>query len=705
MREKDVFMKLPEDYIESVYAGWLGKIIGVNHGAPIEGWKADRIREKYGEVAGYVIKREKCAPDDDINGPIFFVRALDDYVHTEDITPEQMGLTLLNYVPFERGFFWWGGYAHATNHTAFLNLYNGVKPPWSGSAELNGITASEQLSGRIFVDTWGLISPCDYHRAARYAQKMLSVTCAGNGVFGGMFVAACVSAAFDDKDIYRVIQKGLSVIPQDCAFAAMVRDMIAFHSDNPGDFRAALAYALGKYTPDLYLGPVHIIPNSAIVVLSLLYGGGEFSKTVNICAMCGEDTDSNAGNVGSIAGVLAGLDGIDYETWRRSLNDFLATSSAVGSMNLRDIACDALFIADLGYKVAGEEMPEQYRPHMRDTGWYFGFGLPGSTHAFYSDLKDVQIDNEAGVSRTGTRSLHIRAGEVKGPAVKVYRQTYCRKDDLTESIYTPSMSPVVYPGQTLTSAVNPGRGCGARLFAYDLLSGRYFYGGAAEPDDTGWAELSLHIPGGNDALIEKIGVEFTAPEGGTLDAYIDFLEVSGSPDYVLDFEKSGMQYWTFSHKDVAQCSYYKGKWLVRGDAMHGSCADRGEIYTGGHDFTDYELSAWMTPVIGDNHFLLFRVQGAVRSYAAGFAANGRLSLMKNNNGYDQLASCGFAWKHGTDNKLTVRVQNNKIEIICNGETMIEYEDNENPYLRGAVGAAVFSGSRCDYRKLRVKGLR
>ena len=696
-------MKIPENYVESVYAGWLGKIIGVRHGSPLEGWKAGAIAEKYGEITGYVSDAEKFVPDDDTNGPIFFIRALDDYTHTEEITPEQMGLTILNYVPFERGFYWWGGYAHSSTHLAYLNLYHGVKAPWSGSAELNGVIASEQICGQIFIDTWGLVNPCDYRRAARYAEKMASVTHAGNGVYGGMFIAACVSAAFDDKDIYSVIQKGLSVIPEDCTYAVMVRDMIGFHRSEPHDFRAALAYALAKYPYKVYSGSCHIIPNSAVVAIALLYGGGDFSKTINIGAMCGEDTDCNVGNAASIAGVLCGLDGIDYKTWRRVLNDFLATSSTLGSMNLRDIACDSLYLADLGYRIAGEDMPERYRTQMRDSGLLFSFELPGSTHTFYTDTKGVQIDNVNGVSHTGTRSLRVKADKAGTPCVKLYRQTYCRKEDIGEAFYAPSFSPVVYPGQTIKAVVKPGGGCSARLFAYDLLSDGYFYGDGAA-DEAGWVELSFRIPAGSDALIEKIGVEFCMPNGENLDAYLDFLEVSGDPDYVLDFKKSGMQYWTFTHMDVAQCSYNKGKWIVRDDAMHGSCADKGEIYTGSHDFKDYTLSALMTPVFGSKHFLLFRVQGALRSYAAGFAPDNRIVLMKNDNGYREFLGCRFDWKHNTEYELCISVRDNMIKVSCDNKLMLEYEDNNGAYLYGAVGAAVFEASHCDYRKLSVKGL-
>ena len=38
-------MKITENYMEKVYAGWLGNIIGIRLGEPIEGWTYQRIRD------------------------------------------------------------------------------------------------------------------------------------------------------------------------------------------------------------------------------------------------------------------------------------------------------------------------------------------------------------------------------------------------------------------------------------------------------------------------------------------------------------------------------------------------------------------------------------------------------------------------------------------------------------------------------------
>jgi ADP-ribosylglycohydrolase len=43
-------MALPQDYAQRVYAGVLGKMIGVYLGRPFEGWSHERILAELGEI-------------------------------------------------------------------------------------------------------------------------------------------------------------------------------------------------------------------------------------------------------------------------------------------------------------------------------------------------------------------------------------------------------------------------------------------------------------------------------------------------------------------------------------------------------------------------------------------------------------------------------------------------------------------------------
>src|SRR5688572_6645261 len=148
-------MPLPPDYAERVYAGVLGKIIGVYLGRPFEGWSHERILRELGEVHYYVHEKRGVpliVTDDDISGTFTFLRALEDYGYDRNITPQQIGQTWLNYIIENRTILWWGGMAQSTEHTAYLRLKHGVPAPASGSIEANGKVVAEQIGAQIFID-------------------------------------------------------------------------------------------------------------------------------------------------------------------------------------------------------------------------------------------------------------------------------------------------------------------------------------------------------------------------------------------------------------------------------------------------------------------------------------------------------------------------------------------------------------------------
>ena len=87
-------MSIPSDYFERVYAGVLGKIIGVYLGRPFEGWSHARILAELGEITCYVHEKRGVplvVSDDDISGTFTFLRAMPDYGNPPDLSPAQIG--------------------------------------------------------------------------------------------------------------------------------------------------------------------------------------------------------------------------------------------------------------------------------------------------------------------------------------------------------------------------------------------------------------------------------------------------------------------------------------------------------------------------------------------------------------------------------------------------------------------------------------
>ena len=622
---------IPDNYMEKLYAGWLGKLIGVRFGAPIEGWSYEQIEKTYGEVEDYLVDYREFAADDDSNGPMFFLRALEDY--GLNATAEEMGLTWLNYAPYEHGFYWWGGYGNSTEHTAYLNLRSGIPAPRSGSVEQNGAAVAEQIGGQIFIDTWGLVNPAAPERAADYARRAASVSHGGNGVYGGMFVAACISAAFCETEIGTVLRKGLSVIPEDCEYRRVAEDLIAYHQAHPENWREAFAYVKANYGYDRYPGACHIIPNSAVMVLSMLYGQGDFSKTLCICNMCGWDTDCNVGNVGCILGTLCGLEGIENR-WRKPLNDAFVCSSVMGSLNSMDVPSCVTYIASLAYRIAGETYPERWRAHLEGNAARFHFDLPGSTQGFRVAMEQEQPEESLLSNWDGALKAVVKRLLRPGYAFRVFRKTHYHPEDFHDSRYDPCFSPQLYPGQTLSVRVKAESGplLSAALYVrnrQELLK--------AEPEvlNAGdWTLLRYRIPALPCGCIEEAGVLFTALDGwnGTAVVLLDDMDYSGVPDYSVDFNRESVENWSPSHREISQFTYLKGIWRLEDGVLSGSCADFGETYTGGREWTDYRFTASLCPILGEAHRMNFRVQGAVRSYALELSEKGLLRLCKNRNG-------------------------------------------------------------------------
>lgn len=711
-------MVIQEDYIERVYAGWLAKVIGVRHGGNIENWTYERIERAFGEIGGYLHDFKNFAADDDTNGPLFFLRALEDYVCSSAITAEQMGLTWLNYAPDGHGFYWWGGYGKSTEHTAYLNLKNGIMAPRSGSMQQNGVAVAEQIGGQIFIDTWGLIAPGRPELAAQFADKSASVSHDGNGKFGGMFIAACIAAAFTEQDIERIIESGLAVIPKDCEYAYVTRAVIDFYKSNPDNWRDAFHFIKEDYGYDKYLGHCHIIPNSAVIILSLLYGEGDFSRTINICNMCGWDTDCNVGNVATIMGVRGGIDAIGNE-WRSPINDFLCCSSVIGSLNILDIPWCATYIARIGYRLQGEQPPGKWAGVLADQGTRFHFEYPGSTHAFRLEHNDPLpvtgwIENTTQASASGDRSLKVAFDSVQGGcAYRVFHQTYYRPHDFNDSRYDPGFSPILYPGQTIEAQVLlPGpteQRVQARLYVKDGNESAYYYGETVQLSAGRWTSLSFSIPFLNGACLEQAGIEMIplngkGAHGPSLVVYIDDVAFGGKPDYAVDFSREQLEKWNGLHIEVSQMTYLRGIWTLEEGELSGSYfGEPAECYTGQLTWDDYSFEAVVVPKLGGHHRINFRVQGGIRSYAVGFAPNGRFALYKNDNGYRVLSQCASDWQTGRAATITVQAKGNHFQIAVDGALLLDYIDDDRPYLSGMVGFSNAEGSRTHYRSFAVSG--
>ncbi len=693
-----------QKYLEKIYGGLVGKCAGVRLGAPVEPtiWTYERIRNTYGEITGYVKDYKNFAADDDINGPLFFIRALLDL--PGPLSPEKVGRTWMNYTREGIGFYWWGGYGRSTEHTAYLNLKSGIKAPESGSAEVNGYSIAEQIGGQIFIDSWGWVFPDNAKEAARHAEMAASVGHDRNGIYGGIFIAVCVSLAFSITEPGEIIDEALKWIPESSEYTRVITAVRDFHHDNPDDWRGAREYLEREFGYDRYPGVCHIIPNAGVCALALYYGAGDFARTIEIATMCGWDTDCNAGNVGAVLGVIVGPEGIP-DRYRRPINDFHAASSISGALNCIDLPTASRELAVLGLEAAGRDIPEEIGRDVFSDDIFLDFSLPGSTCGIRTS-SDFLAPVAPGVlvhEKPGVTILLDRL--VRGDSARIFYKPYYRRDDFDDERYRPTFTPGIYPGQNVTIRGEVHRMSGQRMafapYVRDSETGEIFQEGNIFPESGEEFSFCWKVPEVSFGVDEAgiIATNFDAQKFlGNL--IIKEFSVTGKRRFAVDFSMEKEEF-----EGLSRCSAVGGAWSVENRALQVVTRDEFLLYTGPYYTRDSSVELLLIPDFGESHMLSFRARGVEYAYFFGLHGEGKSALIKKDHSLSVLAEIPFDWKLKKEYALRVEVktlpEGALIECIINGKKVISFTDPA-PHPYGMAGAAKLSSGRT--RFISIKGM-
>jgi ADP-ribosylglycohydrolase len=680
---------IPENYLEKVYAGFLGMNVGIRLGAPVEPteWTPERIQQFYGEITGYVKDYKTFAADDDANGPIYFIRALYDDAINRELTPEDVGKAWLNYSRNGIGMFWWGGEGISTEHTAYNNLKKGIPAPLSGAAETNGIVMAEQIGGQIFIDTWGLLYPNQIEKAAHYAEMAASVSHDGNGLYGARFIAACISKAFSATTIEEVIEAGLSTIPSDSLYAKVVKAVIDFYEKYPNDFRLCRQYLEDEWGYDKYPGICHIIPNAGVCILSLLYGKGSFARTIEIATMCGWDTDCNAGNVGTIVGVLHGIEGIPAH-YRKPINDHIVTSSVSGYLNVLDIPTFSKELTLLGYKVNGVEAPEWLVDAVKNGEVYFDFILPGSTHGFRTDNSFktmLRHSDEKGFERQGSLEVIIDR-MYEGDQSKIFYKPFYRRAEFNDEKYKPTFAPTAFSGQTVSVKIFLDKYQGSDIiitpYVRKTFNQELLFLQPVVLENQSWNDIQFTIPETDGDLIDEVGYKVESPSILTNRAFgrffIDQFHIFDNADYSIDFSKQAVEF-----KCITPFAHHNGEWTLENNLMKYETKEDCSSYSGNYYSKDYVVEAQITPDSGNSHHLIFRAIGTERHYLAGFDGDGQVSLILNDFGVKVLKTAAYKWEHGKTYTFKIECKGSDLTFSINDQVIIQANDTR--YSHGMYG--------------------
>nr|BFE56209.1 ADP-ribosylglycohydrolase family protein [Dactylosporangium thailandense] len=650
---------LPADYAERVYAGVLGKIIAVYLGRPYEGWTFDKIQAELGDITYYVNDRADVAlkhhlflvTDDDISGTFVFPRAL--RTAGPDPSSADVGDTWLDQIVPDTSVLWWGGLGNSTEHTAYLRMRAGIRPPESGSIARNGLVVAEQVGAQIFVEGFALTCPGDPAGAADLAERAARVSHDGEAIHAARVVAALVAGAFTATDMDALLDTAIALVPSDCLIARIHRDVRAWARD--GDWKATRKRIDEEYGYHRYGGNCHVVPNHAIVVAALAHSGGDFDRAMTVVCTSGWDTDSNAGNVGAVCGVFGGLAGLSRQDWRGPVADRMYLPAADGGGCVTDAAREALALAGLGRARAGEP-PAPSSPR-------FGFALPGSVHGFRAE------DGRTGVANHGD-------GLAIAGAATVLTPTFIPPEARDMPIYALVASPSLYSGQTI---VAHGDGPARLVLSYytgadevRTVEGPSFVDGRAE-----WTVPDL---GGRPVV--AVGLRTEGP------ATLRDLDWSGAPGVTLTRPDDGGTMWRRAW--VPALDRFDARWPEPFRIVQNT--GTGMLVTGALEWRDYTVTADVTPHLAAAAGLAARVQGLRRFYALELAGPDTARLVC---GDRVLAERPFPWTYGTTYQLTLTVTGTRIRAGVDGDTLFDLEDGSLP--AGGVALRVTEGRTATQR--------
>ncbi len=695
-------------YKEQIYAGVLGKIIGVYLGRPVEGWSYEAIRDQFDFVDYYVAHKTGApfiVPDDDISGTFVFYRALEDNEYNPEIKAEDIGEAWLNYIVEDKTILWWGGLARSTEHSAYLRLKQGYKPPVTGSGEMNGMAIAEQIGSQIFIDTWAMVNPGNPARAAKMAREAAVVSHDGIAVECAVYLAALEAMAFEEKNVDILLKEARKYIA-DNEYGKQLNGLLdevikKCHESN--DWRDVRDWIEENHNYAKYQGNCPMVPNHLSVIMALIMGGDDFRKSISIAVSAGWDTDCNGGNVGCLNAIRLGLESIDADAdMRGPVADRMYVVSTDGGDCIFDAVRESRKIIRAAAALNGEkvEIP----------GERYAFEFPGSVQGFMIypgctfDQAAKRVYNSMEID--GKPGLAVDYKGVSGSVTaSVTVQTYVDptpKAAADTSYFEVYASPSLYTGQEVSAVVdciseeNPD----FRFFIeyYDANDNiAVMKEECIHKLNKGLNTLKWKMPDTKGRAIYRLGFELLSDR--RKDGYLVVRKVDwkGCPEY---FHMGTSQELTPGLSPFVT----RTKWMM---AFMNSCKCAGPDYLatfaishperngvmtiGTKDWKDYSVESRIQFVHAEYAGLVARAKGHRNYYAAVFS-NGKIQIVKCYKGNVTVLATSkeLTYKEGDWHDWKFEVKGMHLAMYIDGKEAVSCEDDS--YSCGACGYVVDEGA-------------
>ena len=272
-------------------------------------------------------------------------------------------------------------------------------PPASGNWVNN--PHADDLDFQIEADFIGLMAPGLMPEALDIASRVGHIMNSGDGFYGGAFVAGLYAAAFISNDPAEVLDMALEPIPHQSTFYQCVDEVRRLYREYPDDWQQCWFEMHKRWNRDVgcpkgvFLSfNIDAKINAAYVAIGLLYGGGDFARSMEIATRCGQDSDCNPATVAGVLGVMKGYSNIP-EFWRAPLSEIESLNFSGTDVSLEKAYSMSFKQAlEMVRRAGGKVADGQVTIPVRDAGV-----LPleqnfTDTYPLYRDRKDCFVDGE-----------------------------------------------------------------------------------------------------------------------------------------------------------------------------------------------------------------------------------------------------------------------------------------------------------------------
>lgn len=322
-----------DELMDKIKGAWAGQTIGCTYGGPTEFRYNGVMIDDSVQIAwpdGYIRWYYENSPGlyDDVYMDLTFVNVFDEEGLDAPIESFQQAFAHADYP------LW-----HA-NQQARYNILNGLVSPASGHWMIN--PHADDIDFQIEADYAGIMAPGMVNAAVHYTDDIGHIMNYGDGWYGGVYVAAMYSLAFVNDDMEYVVEEALKVIPEQSRYWRCMNDVIQWHKEHPDDWKSCWEMCAQKHStdigcPDGVLTEFNIdaVINSAYILIGLLYGDGDFERTMEISTRCGYDSDCNPASAAGILGAMLGYSGIP-EKFMKNLREVEDMALAYTGISLND---------------------------------------------------------------------------------------------------------------------------------------------------------------------------------------------------------------------------------------------------------------------------------------------------------------------------------------------------------------------------------